>query len=71
VVHEPVGDGCGDDLVAEDVAPSAEGPVAGDDGGGSLVAGRDQVEDQVRGACVEGDVADLVDDQQGDTREAA
>jgi hypothetical protein len=71
VVDEAVDDGGGDDLVGEDVAPAAEGPVAGEDGGGGLVAGRDQVEDQVGGAGVEGDVADLVDDQQRDPGQAA
>jgi hypothetical protein len=31
VVHEPVDHGGGDDVVAEDLAPAAEGLVAGDD----------------------------------------
>jgi hypothetical protein len=65
VVDVAVDDGGGDDLVGENVAPAAEGPVRGDDGGCDLVAGRRQVKEQVGGAGVERDVADLVDDQLG------
>src|ERR1700716_2985199 len=36
VVDEAVDHGCGDDVVAEDLAPAAEGLVAGDDEAGSL-----------------------------------
>jgi hypothetical protein len=39
VVDEAVDHGCGDDVVAEDLAPAAEGLVAGDDQAGALVAG--------------------------------
>jgi hypothetical protein len=39
VVHEPVDHGCGNDVVAEDFAPAAEGFVAGDDQRGAFVAG--------------------------------
>src|SRR3954454_14285316 len=38
VVDEPVDHGGGNDLVAEDLAPAAEGPVAGHDERGPLVA---------------------------------
>jgi hypothetical protein len=64
VVHEPVDRGGGDDVVAEHFAPAAEGLVAGDDQGGAFVAGGHQLEDQVGGFGFEGDVADLVDDEQ-------
>ncbi len=64
VVDEPVDHrGC-DDLVAEDLAPGGEGFVAGDDQRGALVAGTDEREHQVGGLRVEGDVADLVNDEQ-------
>jgi hypothetical protein len=62
VVDEAVDHGCCDDIVAEDFAPAAEGFVAGDDQAGAFVAGRDELEEQVRGFGFEGDVADLVDD---------
>jgi hypothetical protein len=38
VVDEAVDHGCGDDVVAEDLAPAAEGLVGGDDEAGSFVA---------------------------------
>ena len=64
VVHEPVDHGGGDHVVTEHLAPATEGLVAGDDQRGSLVAGGDELEEQVGGLGFEGDVADLVDDQQ-------
>jgi len=57
VVDEPVDHGGGDDLVAEDLAPAAERLVAGDDEAGSLMAGGDELEEQVGGFGLEGDVA--------------
>jgi hypothetical protein len=64
VVHEAVDHGGGDDVVTEHLAPPAEGLVGGDDQAGSLVAGGDELEEQVGGFGLEGDVADFVDDQQ-------
>ena len=48
-------------MVAEDVSPSGEGQVAGQDDGGVLVAAGDELEEQVRGVLLEGDVPDFVD----------
>ncbi len=48
VVDEAVDHGGGDDIVAEDFTPASERLVAGDDQGGSLVAGGDELEEQVR-----------------------
>ena len=64
MVDEPVDHGGGDDVVAEDLAPAAEGFVGGDDQRGSFVAGGDELEEQVGGLGLEGDVADFVDDEQ-------
>ena len=64
VVDEAVDHGGGDDVVAEDLAPAAERLVAGDDQAGPFVAGGDELEEQVGGFGFEGDVADLVDDEQ-------
>jgi hypothetical protein len=61
VVDEPVDHGCGHDVVAEDLAPAPEGHVAGDDQTCALVPGGDQLEKQVRGVGIEGQVSDLVD----------
>ncbi len=64
VVDEAVDHGGGDDVVSEHFAPASEGLVAGDDHRGAFVAGRDELEEQVRGFGFEGDVADLVDDEE-------
>ena len=64
VVDEAVDHGRGDDVVAEHLAPTAERLVRGHDQRGAFVAGRDELEEQVGGLGFEGDVADLVDDQQ-------
>ncbi len=70
VVDEPVDHRGGDHVVAEDLAPFAERLVRCDDHRGVLVAGADELEHEVRGLRVERDVADFVDDQQRDQREA-
>ena len=62
VVDEAVDHGGGDDdVVVEDLAPAAEGFVAGDDQAGAFVAGGHQLEKQVGGFGFERDVADLID----------
>ena len=69
VVDEAVDHRRGDDVVAEDFAPAAERLVGRDDQRGALVAGADELEEQVRGFGFERDVADLVDDQEWVTPE--
>ena len=64
VVDESVDHGGGDDVVAEHLAPAAEGFVGGDDQAGPFVAGGDELEEQVGCFGFEGDVADLVDHEQ-------
>lgn len=64
VVEQPVEDGAGDDGVAEDVAPGAEALVAGERDGAPFVAAGDELEEEVCALAVDGDVADLVDDQE-------
>ena len=71
VVDEAVDHGGGDDVVAEDLAPAAEGLVGGDDQRGAFVAGGDELEEQVGGFGFEGDVADLVDDEERVAAESA
>jgi hypothetical protein len=56
VVDQAVDHGRGDHVVAEDLTPAAERLVAGDDQAGALVAGRDELEEQVGGLGLEGDV---------------
>ncbi len=64
VVDEPVDHGCCDDVVSEDLTPAAEGLVGGNEQGGSFVPGGHELEEQVGRFGFEGDIADLVDDQQ-------
>jgi hypothetical protein len=54
----------GDDTIAEDLAPGAEAPIGGQDHQPALVAAADQLEEQVGAAAVDGQVADLIDDEQ-------
>src|SRR6266542_5020420 len=64
VVDEPVDRGGGDHRVAEDLAPLLETAVGGDDDRAAVVAARDEREEQVGRLALQGQVADLVDDQQ-------
>jgi hypothetical protein len=48
----------------EDTAPAAERQVRGEDQRGVLVAAGHELEEQIRGVLLEGEVADLVDDDQ-------
>ena len=66
VVDEAV-DECGDrDGVAEYLGPGGERLVRGDDEAASFVAGLDECEQECCGVGIEGDVADLVGDDQPD-----
>jgi hypothetical protein len=64
VVDKAVDHGGGHHGVSEHLAPPAEGLVGGDNDARPLVAGGDQLEEQVGRLGVEGDVADLVDDDE-------
>jgi hypothetical protein len=64
VVEEAVEQRGGDDGVAEHLAPFGKAAVGGEDHGAALVAGVDQLKEQVPAAGDDGEVADLVDDQQ-------
>ena len=70
MVHEAVDHGGDDGGVAEGFTPAAEGLVGGDDERGAFVAGADELEEEVGGFGFEGDVSDLVDDQQRGAAEA-
>lgn len=59
VVDEGVDHRGGHGVVAEDLTPTLERFVAGHDHQSAFVAGRHELEDQVRGGRVERDVADL------------
>jgi hypothetical protein len=69
VVQEAVQEGCRDDGIAEDLAPFGKAAVGGEDHG--VVAGVDQLEEQVAAALDDRQVADLVDDQERGAAEPA
>ena len=64
VMQQAIEQGCGDNLVAEDVAPFAEAAVGGEDHGAALVTCVDELEEQVGTAGGDRQIADLVDDQE-------
>jgi hypothetical protein len=53
------------------ISPHASKPVAGDDDRAAFIAAGDQREEQVGGLAFQGQVADLVDDDQGVALDAA
>ena len=66
VVQQSVQQGGRDDGVAEHLAPFGEAAVGGEDHGAALVAGVDQLEEQVAAAGNDRQVTDLVDYQQSE-----
>jgi hypothetical protein len=65
VVQEPIKKGCGDDRVAEHLAPLGEAAVGGEDHCTLLVAGIYELEEQVGAAGGDRKIPDLIDDQEG------
>ena len=63
MVQEPVEDGGGEDVVAEDAAPFGEALVAGDDHGAAFLAATDELEDHVGFGAGQWQVADFIDDE--------
>ena len=63
VVQQPVEYRRGDHHVTEHLAPFADRTVRRDQDAAALVAPRDELEEQVRGVRLEGQVAQLVDDE--------
>ena len=70
-VQQAVQQGGGHDDVTEDGAPVLEAAIGGKDGGALLVAGIDQLEEQVGAARLDRQVAHLIDDEQGDPVDVA
>jgi hypothetical protein len=65
VVEQSVEECSGDDRITEEVAPLGETPVRGQDHGALFVACVDQLEEEIGAIGGDGQIADLVDDQQG------
>ena len=64
MVGEPVEERCGHLGVAEDRGPFAEGEVGGDDDRGALVETADEVEEELPAGLREGQIAELVEDDE-------
>src|SRR5215212_7434149 len=65
MVQEAVEQRSRDDGIAKDLAPFGKAAIGGEDQGSLLVAGVDQLEEEVAATGHDRQVADLVDDQQG------
>ena len=64
VMEDPVQDGGGNHAVAKDLAPAAKALVGRQDDRAALVAAADELEEEVGADPVDGQVADLVDEEQ-------
>src|SRR4029453_17423410 len=64
MVQQAIKQGRGDNRAAEDVAPFGEAAVRGQDHGAPPKTGVNELKDQIAAAGDDGQVADLVDDQQ-------
>jgi hypothetical protein len=63
--QQPVEDGRGQHVIAEDLAPLAEGLVGGQQDRAALIAAGDRLEDQVGVGAGQRQIAHLVDRQDG------
>ena len=61
MVQQSVQQGRSHDVIAEDSAPVLEAAIGGEDGSAFLVAGIDQLEEQVCAAGLDRQVTDLID----------
>src|SRR5262249_9160737 len=68
VVEDAIEDRRGDDPIAEDLAPAPEALVAGQNHRAALVPAADELEEQVGALPIDGQIADLVDDEQAGHR---
>jgi hypothetical protein len=64
VVQQPIQQRGGDHGIAEDLTPFRKAAVRGQDHGALFVSGVDQLEEQVGAAAGDGQIPDLVDDEQ-------
>jgi hypothetical protein len=64
MVQEAVEDGGGYHRIPEDLAPFAYTAIAGHQEAAPLIAPRDELEEEMRGVGLEGQIAELIDDQE-------
>jgi hypothetical protein len=63
-MEEPVENGGGNHGIAEDFSPSSEALIASKDNGSLLVAAGDELEEEISAMAIDGDIADLVNNQE-------
>src|SRR4051812_6001461 len=63
-MQDAVEDRRGEHVVSEDLAPEAEGLIAGDEQRSTLVAAADELEDEIGAVATEGQISELVDNEQ-------
>src|SRR5215831_9256812 len=64
VVKQPIEQGGGDHGIAKDLTPFGEAAIGGEDHGAALVAGIDELEEQIPAARDDRQVSDFVYDQE-------
>jgi hypothetical protein len=69
VVEQPVEDRCGDDWIAQDLAPFANRAVGRDEHASAFVPAAHKLKEQMRGVRLEGQVTEFVHDQELRLRE--
>ena len=71
VMQEAVEESRCDNGIAEDLAPFGESAVRREDHGALFISSIDELEEQIAAAWDDGQIADLVDHQEGSAREIA
>ena len=71
MMQEAVEQRGGDDGIAEDVSPLGEAAVRGEDHGALFVASIDELEEEIAAAGNDRELADLVDNEQGEAAEVS
>ena len=64
MMQQSVEQGGGDDGIAKNLTPFGKSAVGGEDHGALLVAGVDQLEEQITGGRADREVSDFIDDQE-------
>jgi len=63
-MQQPIEDRRSEDVIAEDLAPLTDKLVGGDEQAALLVAASDELEEEMRRSLLEGQIAELVEDEE-------